>query len=159
MRYPAMRPVLWVKWISEPPFQPVTAWTARQKAGIKYEKRIQERLLDHYGPDKFFPSQWFSFSCGDRVQYAQPDGLLLLEERKLLVLEIKYSHTPGAYWQLLNCYLPVLKVFFRGNIELIPVEICKWYDPATVFPSAVRMVEGLESARSSSFNVHILNRW
>jgi hypothetical protein len=120
---------------------------------------VHHRLFQSWGSD-YFPSPWFAFGDGRKVYYFQPDGLLLLSDPlRLVVVEVKYQHTPDAYWQLEHYYLPLLQIFFaRSGRELATVEVCKWYDPALQFPRPVRMVEDLGRVRGGDFNVHILNR-
>jgi hypothetical protein len=116
-------------------------------------------LLNSWGID-YFPSPWFAFGDGRKVYYFQPDGLLFLPDPlRVVVVEVKYQHTPDAYWQVERYYLPLLKLFFaRSGRQLVALEICKWFDPATAFPCPVRPVERVDAARGGAFNVHILNR-
>ena len=132
----------------------------REKMGIRYERRVHTRLLDAWGFGNYFPSQWFVFGDGERAHYFQPDGILLLANpNRIAIVEVKYQHTPDAFWQLEHFYLPLLRCFFRrASRPLVTVEVCKWYDPAVPFPRSVRMVEDLGHLRPGDFNVHILNR-
>lgn len=96
-----------------------------------------------------------------RARYAQFDGLLILPEaQRLCIVEVKYQHTAGAYWQLEHLYIPLLRCFLGpGNPwQIATVEVCKWYDPSTRFPIAVNLCEDVIQARVGTFNVHILNR-
>lgn len=117
---------------------------------------LQERFLENY-----IPSQWFAYFWNGRIRYAQLDGILILDESQTLVIvEIKYTHTANAYWQIENLYYPLLREFLgEGNPwRIATLEICKWYDPATAFPVAIKLLEHIEGALPSTFNVHILNR-
>lgn len=149
-----------MKLIHYPPFPLLPARSQRERQGVRYERKVHSRLLDAWGFARYFPSQWFVFGDGRKVFYFQPDGLLFLEDpRRIALLEVKYQHTPDAYWQLEHYYLPLMRLFFaRTQVPIVTVEICKWYDPATQFPRPVRLLESLQLARDGSFNVHILNR-
>ena len=126
---------------------------------MKYERRVHERFEESFGLT-YIPSTWFAYHWHDRIRYCQPDALLLLEERRVLVIvEIKYSHTADAYWQLENVYLPVLRCFLAASDwQIATLEVVKWFDPAVQFPCKVRLCEDLTQVRVSDFNVHILNR-
>lgn len=149
----------WVKHLRHPPFDLRSPTSQRAKQGVRYERKVHQRLLSRWGLD-YFPSPWFAFGDGRKVFYFQPDGLLFVPDPlRVVVVEVKYQHTPDAYWQLEQYYLPLLRLFFaRSGRQLAAVEVCKWYDPATVFPRQVRLLERLELAQSGDFGVHILNR-
>jgi hypothetical protein len=96
-----------------------------------------------------------------RIRYCQPDGLLVLPARNiLLIVEVKYSHTADAYWQLENLYVPVLRCFLgpANPWQIATCEVVKWFDPSTAFPTRLAMCEDLTQVRVNAFNVHILNR-
>jgi hypothetical protein len=128
--------------------------------GVRYEEKVHRRLLATWGFENYFPSQWFAFGDGRKVYYFQTDGLLLLSNPlRLAVVEVKYQHTPDAYWQLEEYYRPLLAMAFaKSGRQLVTVEVCKWFDPATSFPRPVRLIDSLDRLRPSDFNVHILNR-
>jgi hypothetical protein len=134
--------------------------TQREKMGIRYERKVHLRLLEAWGFGSYFPSQWFVFGDGQKTYYFQPDGILLLSgPERIAIVEVKYQHTPDAYWQLEHFYLPLLRNFFKkAGRALVTVEVCKWYDPSVAFPRQVRLVENLGHLRQGDFNVHILNR-
>jgi hypothetical protein len=84
---------------------------------------------------------------------------LLLSGQRAIILEIKLKHTPDAYFQLTNLYLPLLRRYFdRPGYSLACAEVCRWFDPWTAFPCRVRQLERLEDAKPDSFGVHIHNR-
>jgi len=120
---------------------------------------VHERLSNQYGLS-YIPSQWFSFFDGERVRYCQPDALLLFERLSLLlIVEVKYSHTPDAFWQLEHLYVPVLRAFMGvSHWKIATCEIVKWFDPSTRFPVRPVLRETLEDIKVGEFAVHILNR-
>ena len=149
----------WVKLLRKPPFRLSPARTARGKLGVRYERKVHARLEQSYGLE-YFPSPWFAYHYRGKIRYCQPDAILALDPRRtLLIVEVKYSHTSDAYWQLENVYLPVLRTFLGASSwSLATVEICKWFDATIQFPCPVALCEDLTQARTHSFNVHILNR-
>lgn len=54
-------------------------------------------------------------------------------------MEIKYQHTPDAWFQLKELYLPVIKVALGPAWQLGLMEVVKWYDPATFFPERIAL--------------------
>lgn len=114
-------------------------------------------LLNEFGFTRYIPSQWFKFQfIGRRSEFCQTDGLLFTpKQRKILIVEVKYKHTPNAYWQLEDKYLPVIRWLFR-DWEISTVEIVKWYDPSTQFPTEVILRKDILSVTPQEFGVHIL---
>lgn len=109
-------------------------YTGRRAQGVKYEKRVHEHLAELAG-DSYFPSQWFRFSDCGCVRWCQPDALLLDPRRGVAtILEVKYQHTPDAWFQLRELYAPVVGAALGPHWQLAMVEVVKWYDPATFFP-------------------------
>jgi hypothetical protein len=108
----------------------------------------------------YIPSLWFSYFDGETVRYCQPDGLLLFERTKtLLIVEVKYSHTPDAFWQLEHLYVPVLRAFMGdSHWKIATCEVVKWFDPSTRFPVRPVLRESFEDIKPGEFAVHILNR-
>lgn len=150
----------WVRPSRPPPFHLRTSSNPRAKLGIRYEKEVNWRLEGLYELC-YIPGTWFAYHWRGRIRYCQPDALLVLPERSVLVIvEVKYSHTSDAYWQLEHLYLPVLRCFLgRGNPwQIATVEVVKWFDPCTAFPTRVSLCKDLEQVRVNAFNVHILNR-
>lgn len=125
--------------------------------GWLYELKVNKKLLDEYGFVRYIPSQWFKFQFfGQRLQFCQTDGLLFTpKQQKVLIVEVKYKHTPDAYWQIEDKYLPVLRWLFP-DWEVSTVEIVKWYDPSTQFPTSVVLRKDLLAVKPNEFGVHIL---
>ena len=120
---------------------------------------MKNELEDRYGLS-FIPGPWFEYENEGSSGYCQTDGILLNESRRIiLIVEVKYKHTPEAYWQLENLYLPVARVFFReSSWQLATVEVVKWFDPSTSCPKRPILQDDLEQVRPGQFAVHILNR-
>ena len=146
-----------------PPFLPIAPRaTERQKLGLRYERRVHERLLDRFGL-RYIPGQWFSFGLpgpDGGVRYCQLDGILLDDERRVFtIIEFKYSHTANAYWQIENTYVPVIACFLRqSGWQIATCEVVKWYDPSVRFPRPVALRDDVSLVKPGEFAVHILNR-
>lgn len=143
--------------LTPPPFIRQRKYTGRRAEGIRYERKVQDMLLDVF-PDSYIPSPWLHFlgAEADKWRWCQPDGILVDFERGLLtVLEVKYSHTSDAWWQVRRLYTPVLQRIFPPALwEYQACEIVKWYDPATKFPEPVELASELDRP-SRKFKVHI----
>ena len=126
--------------------------------GCLYEQKVNLKLIEEFGFARYIPSQWFKFQFyGNKLQFCQTDGLLFTpKQRKILIVEVKYKHTPNAYWQLENKYVPVIKWLFK-DWEISTVEIVKWYDPATNFPTEVHLKRNILETRPNEFGVHIMS--
>lgn len=106
------------------------------------------------------PSQWVRFRSAaepDKIRWCQTDGVLLdRQSLSLTILEIKYSHTATAWWQLFRLYLPVLERLFDGyGYEFRCLEVCKWFDPAVKCPQRPRLCEDITTVKPGEFAVHI----
>lgn len=117
-------------------------------------------MLDSFGFVHYCPGVWVEFYADGKHRWAQFDGLLFLDNPgRVVVIEVKYQHTPDAFFQLENCYLPLVRhLFRRSNREICSCEVVKWYDCATRFPRPVVLREHLSDVRAGEFAVHILNR-
>lgn len=138
-----------------PPALRKRRYTGRRLEGIRYERRAQEHLADFYG-DRYLPSPWLRFFTGGQWRWCQPDAILIdLEHGRITIVEIKYQHTPDAWWQVRQLYQPVLSAMFPPELwSFEACEVVKWYDPNTLFPEKTVLAQepGLEH---SSFKVHI----
>jgi hypothetical protein len=134
----------------------------KARKGLKYEAKVHDYFLGQYGL-RYFPGQWWMYGTGTyqtAPRYCQTDGLWIDEaRRRLVLLEVKYSHTASAYWQMENLYVPVLQRYFgKDRFALCTVEVVKWYDCAIACPRRPVLRESLEDVRPGEFAVHILNR-
>jgi hypothetical protein len=142
-----------------PSFANLKPTSARARLGVKYEQKVHARLEDLFGLE-YNPSQWFAYGYRGETKYCQLDGLLFSEVRKLLILlEVKYSHTADAYWQVENLYLPVVRKWMQDSgYRIATVEVVKWYDPNVAFPRKPTLIDDILNAKPENFSVHILNR-
>lgn len=103
------------------------------------------------------PSPWFVFAQEgySRPRWCQPDGLLLdLYAGRIVIVEIKYQHTPDAWWQVRQLYQPVVRSAFGPDWDIRACEVVKWYDPAIGFPEPVALAKDPALVRDT-FGVHI----
>lgn len=130
--------------------------------GLRYEAKVQTHLLKMF--DGYVPSPWFRYTTEDvpaRINYAQPDGLIIdIEKGLITICEMKYKHTAEAYFQLVDKYLPIVRLFFNNlNNETLwtfaTVEIVYWYDGTIAFPTSPRMRKDLSRVRVNELAVHI----
>lgn len=149
----------WAAFRSTGPFLPSKGNTASQKKGLAYERKVLRHYVETFEL-RFFPSQWIVYGSGGKTHWAQLDGLLLLEDpARVVILEVKLSHTAQAYWQVENLYRPLVQYLFRrSNRRVCAVEITKWYDCAVAFPCRPRLLPSILAASEREFGVHILNR-
>lgn len=130
----------------------------RRRQGILYEVAAQVWMHRQFG-DRYVGGQWIRFKADGqgKVRWCQPDGLLLDGvHRTVTIVEYKYQHTEGAWWQLFKLYLPVMKRLLAGrDFTFRCLEMCKWFDPATQTPMPVTMCQSIESVQPGDFGVHI----
>lgn len=107
--------------------------TAAQKAGIRYERKVQAELSKLFG-EGYEASPWFKFQeYGARaVRWCQPDGLLVLEDLTA-IFEVKIRTMASAWWQLSHLYAPVIDKALRPQ-RLALVQIFRSFDPAVLLP-------------------------
>lgn len=132
--------------------------TAAQKAGLRYEDKIQDALMSRAKISIYFDSPILHFKDESGWRTCIPDGVDVFED-KVVLSEIKYQHTPDAWWQMRRLYEPLLRRFFpTAAVSLL--EICRTYDPATPFPEVVRLVESYDNfARESKDGELGVYRW
>jgi hypothetical protein len=126
--------------------------------GIRYEGKVQEHLHGLYG-DLYVPSPWFKFQRRDGIwNYAQPDGLLFDFHRGLVtIVEVKYSHTSEAYFQLIDKYVPLLRTFLPNKAlwQIATCEVVNWFDKSIAYPCEIKLRKTVDLARPGEFAVHI----
>lgn len=114
--------------------------TEAQEAGLRYEAKAQAHLLDLI-PD-YLSGVVLSFLDGGVARTLIPDGLLIYPDRAF-IFEIKHQHCPEAWWQLEKLYKQVLVSIIQRPVSL--VEVCRTFDPSTLFPVPVAHVPDLKT--------------
>lgn len=127
---------------------------ASARAGLRYERLVLGGLAAAF-PGTFISHLPFSFQAS-KHGWAIPDGLLFDFDRKaVLLLEVKLSHSGDAWYQLNKFYLPIVKEALKC-FRVVPVEICKSYDPWIVLPNPVVLLPRLEEAFEAREGFHQL---
>jgi hypothetical protein len=140
-------------------------YRGRRAQGVRYERRFHETFTltcDSPGPGQlhwgYFQSPWFRFSAGETVRWCQPDGIACCPgEGRLVILEVKYQHTPDAWFQLRELYEPVVRAAFGSAWTVGLVEVVKWYDPAVYFPERIVMCPDPLRPPEGAIGLHIWN--
>jgi hypothetical protein len=106
----------------------------------------------------FIASPWFRYRTVAHPLgwfFAQPDALVLAPNEKLIyIVEIKLRHTPEAYFQLFDKYLPMMECFFGSPWKFAMVEVCQWFDPHTAMPAKVNLQRDFLDSRPNEFSAH-----
>lgn len=142
-----------------PPFVKKRRRKGRLGVGLRYEGKVQKYFCSEFGYE-YVPGPWFKYTVADRprvINYAQPDGLLIQPTRgTVTIVEIKYSHCAESYFQLVDKYLPLVSKLFGSSLWTFPlVEVVKWYDRDTAYPTDVRMRAAIDECLPGEIGVHI----
>jgi hypothetical protein len=117
--------------------------TYSQRAGIAYEQKIHDVLSAIYGAH-YCINPSILFTTGTQTRRAIPDGILRIESR-LVLIEVKLTHTEKAWWQLRRLYAPLLAAIAAPGTPIQCVEICRAYDPDVQFPEPHEVVTSLHA--------------
>lgn len=123
-----------------------------------YEQKVHRALAEMYDA-KYLPSPWIKFQNDYGVRWCQLDSILFLpEESAVVVVEAKLQHTPKAYFQIEDLYLPLIRQILQphGWTDFRACEVVRWYDPAIVFPVEPVLRKTVDSVKPGEFGVHIL---
>jgi hypothetical protein len=114
--------------------------TTAHKIGLRYEAQVQDYLQSVLG--NYDPTPVIRFTCNGLQRIAIPDAV---QQRSThtVVFEIKYTHCPEAWWQLRRLYEPLLRR--RLGKAVTCVEVCRSYDPATLLPEPVVLIDDLQA--------------
>lgn len=151
-----VRNLIWAEFCSTPDFIRPTRHRGRRALGVKYEVKMHEKLRAEFG-HKYFSNPWIKYQTkGGPLQWCQPDALVVdIPEGIITILEMKYSHTFGAYGQVMNMYLPLIKKIFGKNFTYRTCEVTRWYDPSEYFPKPHKLIPNLKNIPEGVFGVHI----
>lgn len=131
-------------WLEEAEkYTPEKGDTAARKAGLHYEAKVQQALMQILPGYMAAPKVTFVDKSG--MRFAIPDGIYAPDKENLLtVFEIKFSHVPDAWWQLEKKYRPLLEIW-RPNSRVLSVEIVRTFDSAVPFPCKFEFLPSLEA--------------
>ena len=134
----------------------------RFRTGKLFEEKVKESLWGWF-PESFISGPWFQYWERNpyRIQWCQPDGLLIFpREGIIVILEIKSTHTSDAWWQLRKLYSPVVKKVFgegkegKGMWEYAVIEIVDRFILGP-FPEKVNICHSILDADRDKFNVYL----
>jgi hypothetical protein len=122
---------------------PSGALTAAQKAGLRYEDRIQEALSRRF-TDLFQSNVRLFYRDGRGPGGCIFDGLLMAG-KSVTIIEIKLQHMPEAWWQLRKKYEPVVRAWpvLEGR-RVYLLEICRSLDASMPFPEPLNVVQSID---------------
>lgn len=124
----------------------VASGSRSQRAGRRFESRVQSLLVGAWAQLEYVPGPWISFTTNEtpNTRRCQPDGLLVNRDKGVvLCVEVKHAHTPDAWFQVRRLYQPVLAKLFDG-FRFTCVEIVKTLDLSRGFPEVTLVVESLD---------------
>lgn len=120
--------------------------TAAQVNGLRYESRVHSELSRKVSG--YLENPRLIFFDAVAARSCIPDGIILLADRAVLV-EVKLSHMPEAWWQLKRLYEPVVRNWSRAaGLPIQFVEIVRSFDPAVPFPAPVHLFADLDEVIS-----------
>jgi hypothetical protein len=161
-----------------PPFARAVHSRGAKRAGLLYQGKVSRLLEQLYG-FQYISDPWFRYSLGGQEKLCSPDGVFFdLKRGRVVVVEVKLSHTPLAFAQLRNKYLPILQaalgVMARGIVPQSPsgaasvaghfaapdwtfhlVEIAPSYDPLLNGGENVRIVRNLNDLLPQECGVNV----
>lgn len=125
----------------------VPTGTAAQRAGLRYEAKVQQQLFIRLGYN-YEISPFIHFTDDSGARTCIPDGIYRssgtrARDRYFIIFEIKSQHMPEAWWQLERLYRPLLE--HHSQFKVFCCEICRSYDPAMPFPAKTKLVTDLEA--------------
>ena len=116
--------------------------TSAKHAGVLYERKAHDHLERTLG-SKYLRSPFLHWLDDSGARTCIPDGLVLFPDRSVII-EIKSQHMPEAWWQLRRLYEPVVRALYP-DAPCQSIEVARWYDPATPFPTSVELIDDLPS--------------
>lgn len=111
--------------------------SAAQNAGLRYEIKVCERLVEEW--EGFLPQVVLKFTSDFISEKCIADGLLLwhplLRAGEIVVVEVKLKHTADAWFSLKYLYQPVVaRAFPRQRVRRL--EICRSYESGVRLPES-----------------------
>ena len=117
-----LRGLSYAKYAEYAPEFPPQFRTAAQRAGLRYEASVVKRLKTLYKDVRVGP--WIVYRAANKSGVCQPDVLVWLSSKLLLVVEIKLSHQRNARDKLMNFYGPLVQRLHPG-VDLAYLQVFK----------------------------------
>lgn len=129
--------------------------TGSRGRGLRYEQRVGDMLDHKLEGTNWVPVRgpWLEYVARDgRVRYAQPDILVFnASEHLIIIVEIKLSRVPEAWWQLNRKYAPLVRALFpKWQLGMLEIAAQMY---AVAVPEQVNVVHRVDqvSPNSTSF--------
>lgn len=130
--------------------EPARGFSAR--SGQLYEERGHVALEREY-QEKYrrWPRIRYYDTQARSYRYCVPDALLSSPKR-IYLIEYKLSHTGRVWAQLMETYVPLIKLLFPDR-EVFPVEICRRMDHTVSLPRTPYFIRRFEDAKPDTLNI------
>lgn len=128
-----------------------TAKRGRKGVGLRFERKVCETLAERY--PFFLPNLAIRYRDSGGSGVCIPDGILF-REREIVVFEMKLSHTPRAYYELIGLYAPVISRAFGRPVRV--AEITRNYDPTLPFPGEFGVAKDVREFLDSDWKVGVI---
>jgi hypothetical protein len=80
-----------------------------KRDGLLYQQKVTAHFETLYG-FQYLSDLWINYFLGNEFHTCSPDGVLIdLKRGRIVIVEVKRTHTPQAFLQLRNKYLPILQ--------------------------------------------------
>jgi hypothetical protein len=135
-----------VRW-GVPLKRPLTRPRGAKKAGILYERKVQDVLMAIYAA-AYEPSPVIQYTLRGVRKAAIPDGILRIGDT-LWIIEVKLAHTVRVWEQLMDRYVPLVRAL-EPQRRIRAVEVCRSYDPAVILPGPHALTTSLHRSAPRS---------
>lgn len=126
--------------IPDAPPRPTGVQRTSVKSGLRYEKKVFDHLRWLY-QENVRIQPWLQYENSHYTRRTcQPDALILYED-KLVIFEVKRTHSLDSWFQLEKIYSPVLRQIFPDKPQLL-VSLSSGFDPQIGWPSPLHLCDG-----------------
>ena len=115
-----VRGLKWARVAQRPQGLPIGRPRGAKLEGVRYERRVAKALA--LAGLKFSHGKWWEFEDWAGRGVCQTDFVGKVGD-SAVVLEVKYSWTQEAWWQLDQLYIPVLRMALACPV--VGVQVCK----------------------------------
>lgn len=122
------RRLRWAKRCACPPFAkpPEKPPKGAKARGLLYERRIVERLREHYAEAEVIHGPWIQYLDSRGKFYCQPDVVIIPNDttKPIIVVEIKLTYKPEAATKVTKLYSRLISLLYPGRL-IVPMQICR----------------------------------
>ena len=111
-----------VSYMEEAPDFPPQRRTAAMQAGLNFETAVVKKL-NHLYP-KVVAGPWLRYTATNKASFCQPDALLHLNDKHIVIVEVKLSWQKDARLKLTTFYGPLIK-WLHPDAALSYVQVYK----------------------------------